>query len=85
MDTRTATDSRMIAGSSICTTLKGKGDSVLINGLREERFKGRYISKTDIHESMEKQKKNDDSNPHRVDPSIMEQIKLNIINRMKMN
>lgn len=85
MATRTATDSRMIAGSSICTTLKGKGDSVLIDGLREERFQGRYISKTDIHESMERQKKNDDSNPRRVDPAIMERIKQNIINRMKMN
>lgn len=85
MATRTATDSRMIAGSNICAKLRGRGDAVLIDGLREERFQGRYISKTDIHESMEKQKKNDDSNPHRVDPSIMEQIKQNIINRMKMN
>ena len=85
MATRTATDSRMISGSNICAKLRGRGDAVLIDGLREERFHGRYISKTDIHESMEKQKKNDDSNPHRVDPSIMEQIKQNIINRMKMN
>ena len=85
MATRTATDSRMISGSNICAKLRGRGDAVLIDGLREERFQGRYISKTDIHESMEKQKKNDDSNPHRVDPSIMEQIKQNIINRMKMN
>lgn len=85
MATRTATDSRMISGSNICAKLRGRGDAVLIDGLREERFQGRYISKTDIHESMEKQKKNDDSNPHRVDPSIMERIKQNIINRMKMN
>lgn len=85
MATRTATDSRMIAGSNICAKLRGRGDAVLIDGLREERFQGRYISKTDIHESMEKQKKNDDSNPHRVDPSIMERIKQNILNRMKMN
>lgn len=85
MATRTATDSRMISGSNICAKLRGRGDAVLIDGLLEERFQGRYISKTDIHESMEKQKKNDDSNPHRVDPSIMEQIKQNIINRMKMN
>lgn len=85
MATRTATDSRMIAGSNICAKLRGRGDAVLIDGLREERFHGRYISKTDIHESMEKQKKNDDSNPHRVDPSIMERIKQNILNRMKMN
>ena len=85
MATRTATDSRMISGSSICTTLKGKGDSVLIDGLREERFQGRYISQSDIHEAIEVQKKNDDNNPHRVDPSIMERIKQNIINRMKMN
>ena len=85
MATRTATDSRMISGSNICAKLRGRGDAVLIDGLREERFQGRYISKTDIHESMEKQKKNDDSNPHRVDPSIMERIKQNILNRMKMN
>ena len=85
MATRTATDSRMIAGSSICATLKGKGDSVLIDGLREERFQGRYISQSDIHEAIEAQKKNDDNNPHRVDPSIMDKIKQNIINRMKMN
>lgn len=85
MATRTATDSRMISGSNICAKLRGRGDAVLIDGLREERFQGRYISKTDIHESMEKQKKNDDSNPHRVDPSIMDKIKQNIINRMKLN
>lgn len=85
MATRTATDSRMIAGSNICAKLRGRGDAVLIDGLREERFQGRYISKTDIHESLEKQKKNDDSNPRRVDPAIMERIKQNIINRMKMN
>lgn len=85
MATRTATDSRMIAGSSICATLKGKGDSVLIDGLREERFQGRYISQSDIHESIEAQKKNEEMNPHRVDPSIMDRIKQNIINRMKMN
>lgn len=85
MATRTATDSRMIAGSSICATLKGKGDSVLIDGLREERFQGRYISQSDIHESIESQKKNEDSNPRRVDPAIMERIKQNILNRMKMN
>lgn len=85
MATRTATDSRMISGSNICAKLRGRGDAVLIDGLREERFQGRYISKTDIHESMEKQKKNDDSNPRRVDPAIMERIKQNIINRMKMN
>ena len=82
---RTATDSRMIAGSSICATLKGKGDSVLIDGLREERFKGRYISQSDIHEAIEVQKKNEGMNQHRVDPSIMDRIKQNIINRMKMN
>lgn len=85
MATRTATDSRMIAGSSICATLKGKGDSVLIDGLREERFQGRYISQSDIHEATEAQKKNEEMNPNRVDPSIMDRIKQNIINRMKMN
>lgn len=85
MATRTATDSRMIAGSSICTTLKGKGDSVLIDGLREEHFQGRYISQSDIHEAIEAQKKNEGMNTHRVDPSIMDKIKQNIINRMKMN
>lgn len=85
MATRTATDSRMIAGSSICTTLKGKGDSVLIDGLREERFQGRYISQSDIHEATEAQKKNEEMNPNRVDPSIMDRIKKNIIDRMKMN
>ena len=85
MATRTATDSRMIAGSSICTTLKGKGDSVLIDGLREERCQGRYISQSDIHEATEAQKKNEKMNPNRVDPSIMDRIKKNIIDRMKMN
>lgn len=85
MATRTATDSRMISGSNICAKLRGRGDAVLIDGLREERFQGRYISQTDIHETMEKQKKNEESNPRRVDPSIMERIKQNILNRMKMN
>lgn len=85
MATRTATDSRMISGSNICAKLRGRGDAVLIDGLREERFQGRYISKSDIHEAMEKQKKNEDINPRRVDPSIMDKIKQNIINRMKMN
>lgn len=85
MATRTATDSRMIAGSSICATLKGKGDSVLIDGLREERFQGRYISQSDIHEATEAQKKNEEMNHNRVDPSIMDRIKKNIIDRMKMN
>lgn len=85
MATRTATDSRMIAGSNICAKLRGCGDAVLIDGLREERFQGRYISQSDIHKTMEKQKKNEDSNPRRVDPAIMERIKQNILNRMKMN
>lgn len=85
MATRTATDSRMISGSNICAKLRGCGDAVLIDGLREERFQGRYISQSDIHKTMEKQKKNEDSNPRRVDPAIMERIKQNILNRMKMN
>lgn len=85
MATRTATDSRMIAGSNICAKLRGCGDAVLIDGLREERFQGSYISQSDIHESIEAQKKNEDNNPHRVDPSIMDKIKQNIINRLKMN
>lgn len=85
MATRTATDSRMIAGSNICAKLRGCGDAVLIDGLREERFQGRYISQSDILEAIEVQKKNEDNNPHRVDPSIMDKIKQNILNRMKMN
>lgn len=50
--TRTAVDSRMIAGSSICTTLKGKGDAVLIDGLEEIRFQGKFTSRFEVAETI---------------------------------
>ena len=50
--TRTAVDSRMIAGSSICTTLKGKGDAVLIDGLDEIRFQGKFTSRFEVLETV---------------------------------
>ena len=46
--TRKAVDSRMITGSNACTKLKGCGDAVLIDGLKEVHFQGAYISSDDI-------------------------------------
>lgn len=50
--TRTVVDSRMITGSAICTTLKGKGDAVLIDGLEETRFQGKFTSRYEVIETV---------------------------------
>jgi DNA segregation ATPase FtsK/SpoIIIE, S-DNA-T family len=48
--TRNSIDSRMIIGNNSLTKLKGKGDSILVNGLSETHFQGCYVNQSTIEE-----------------------------------
>lgn len=50
LTTRNAIDSRMIIGNNSLTSLKGKGDAILISGLNETHFQGCYVNQYTIEQ-----------------------------------
>lgn len=75
--TRNAIDSRMIIGNNSLTSLKGKGDAILISGLNEIHFQGCYVNQSTIEQIV-----NDDIEIGDFCYSAIDQIKEN---RIRLN